>query len=556
MNNITIKQAISAGIFFLAILTLAAFWPACLHASVDGPSVTPELREQAVSVSHYLGVIDWTVITVYALGMIAIGWHYSRRTQTTEDYLLGGRKMNPLLVGLSLFATLFSAFSFLAWPGEMIKYGPAMWSAIAAYPLVYLVAGWVLIPFIMKLRVTSAYEILEIRLGLSVRMLAVVFFLTLRLFWMALLIYATTSEILIPLSGLDPSVTPYVSAAIGLITVIYTSMGGLRAVVVTDVIQSLILFTGAILAIVMISWDLGGAWAWWPTQWPAQWPEITIGYDPTARVTVLGAILATFMWYVCTLGSDQVSIQRYLATRDTKAARRMMATSLVANALICILLGVLGLALLAYFRANPQTIPQGQTLVGDADKLFPRFIVVGLPVGFSGLVVAGLLAAAMSSLSSGINATCSVVAVDFVDRFRRRNNSRAETYHVQFTRYLSALIGIIVVTLSLFVGMVEGNLVELGYKVANLLVAPLFGLFFMAMFVRWATGFGTLVGAAWGVATAVAVCYWKELTGTPGISFLWAMPLSLVVQVGVASIVSLLPIGRARSSPDIPTRNA
>ncbi len=492
---------------------------------------------------HSLAALDWAVIGVYFIGMLAVGWYYSRRTTTTEDYLLGGRNMKSLNVGLSLFATLLSTISYLAWPGEIIRYGPMVLAMIIAYPLAALVVGWFMIPFIMKLKVTSAYEILEYRLGLSVRMLGSVFFLSMRLLWMAVIIYATVGKVLVPLLGLDPSATPWLCALLGLITVTYTSMGGLKAVVLTDVLQTVILLGGAVLTLVLITYYLGGVGAWWSTDWAAHWPEPKL-YHPTERITFFGIILATFTWWVCTSGSDQMAIQRYLATRDVKAARNVLITALAANTVVNLLLTPVGLAILVYFRLNPQLIPDGQTILSDADTLFPRFIAIGLPVGLSGLVIAGLLAAAMSSLSSGVNSSCSVITVDFIDRFRK--NKESETDHVRLAKYVSVFVGIVVVVLSAYVGMVEGNLLTIAYKVVNLLVAPLFGLFFMAMFVRWATGPGTLIGAAFGLVTVVFVSYWKEITGTDGISFIWAMPLGLLIQVTAGMIASLLPIGRKR----------
>jgi len=491
--------------------------------------------------SHRLAGWDWMAIGLYALGMIAVGWYYSRRTATREDYLLGGRTMRPLAVGLSLFATLLSTLSYLAWPGEIIKHGPMILFIYLAHPFTILVVGWFVIPFIMKLKVTSAYEILEVQLGLSVRMLGSLFFLTLRLLWMATIIYATTSIVLVPLLGLDQSATVYVCAVLGLITVIYTSMGGLRAVVLTDVIQTLILFGAAILAIVLVSIHMGGVGAWWPHEWAPHWAGFKF-YDPTVRVTMVGAALSTFTWWVCTSGSDQMAIQRYLATRDAKAARRVLIISLCCDVTVGMFLALLGLALLGYFVANPHFLPDGQTIYADADKLFPRFVVFGLPAGLSGLVVAGLLAAAMSSLSSGVNSSCSVITVDFIDRFRRRKNRQAETDHVKLAKIIAVLVGIVVVLLSALVGLVEGNLLEICYKVVNVLVTPLFGLFFMAMFIRFATSPGTIIGAFCGLAVVVVINYCKQLTG--GVSFLWAMPLGFVVQIAVGSVASLVPFGR------------
>ncbi len=497
---------------------------------------------------HSLAALDWIIIALYAFGMLAVGWYYSHRTETTEDYLLGGREMKPVSVGLSLFATLLSTISYLAWPGEIIRYGPMVLAMILAYPLVAFVVGWFMIPLIMRLKVTSAYEILELRLGLAVRMVGSVFFLSMRLLWMAVIIYATVGKVLVPLLGLDQSYTPYLCALLGLITVTYTSMGGLKAVVLTDVIQTVILLGGAVLTLVLITYYLGGVGAWWSTDWAAHWPDPQ-WFDATERITFFGIVLATFTWWVCTSSSDQMAIQRYLATRDVKAARGVLITSLSANTLVNLLLTPVGLALLAYFRMNPQFIPDGQTIMSDADTLFPRFIAVGLPIGLSGLVIAGLLAAAMSSLSSGVNSSCSVITVDFIDRFRK--NKETETDHVKLAKYISVIVGTVVVLLSAYVGMVQGNLLAIAYKVVNLLTAPLFGLFFMALFVRWATGPGTLVGAVFGVATVVLVNYWKEITGTDGISFLWAMPLGLLIQITIGMLASLLPFGR-RPKVEIP----
>ncbi len=196
--------------------------------------------------------------------------------------------------------------------------------------------------------------------------------------------------------------------------------------------------------------------------------------------------------------------------------------------------------MLSFFSSHPHLVPDGQAIFANSDQLFPRFIVTQIPAGLCGLVVAGLLAAAMSSLSSGINSSCSVITIDFVDRFRNRGNKQAETDHVRLAKYISVLVGVVVVVLSAFVGAVHGNLLEVGFKVVNLLSAPLFGLFFMAMFVPWATSRGTLFGALFGLITVTLVSYWEELFGTQGISFLWAMPLGLVVQVAVGCLASLV----------------
>jgi solute:Na+ symporter, SSS family len=493
--------------------------------------------------THFLTVWDWTVIEVYAVAVLAVGWYYSRITKTREDYLLGNRQMRPVMVGVSLFASLISTISYLSWPGEIIKNGPMIMCALLSYPLIGLVVGWFIIPFIMRLKVTSAYEILELRLGGAVRTLGSLLFLSLRLLWMSVIVYATSSKVLIPLLGLDPRFAPVVCAVLATMTIIYTAMGGLRAVVVTDAIQAAILFGAAIATVITITVCLGSVQAWWPTQWPAHWPEPVYGYDPNSRVTLFSAMLATFTWYVCTSASDQIAVQRYLSTRDAKAARTVLFISLAADVLVSFILAAVGLGLLAYFHTYPHLLPDGENVLADSDKLFPQFIMIGLPVGISGLVVAGLLACAMSALAAGINSTCSVITVDILDRLRATNRM-TNSGRVGQLKYVSILVGVTVVALSLFVNMVHGNLLEVAYKVVNLLTVPLAGLFFLAMFVPWARGFGAMIGAACGLTVVVAVSYWTDITGQPGISFLWAMPLSLVAEVGVGALVSLIPIRR------------
>ncbi|MCK5208594.1 MAG: Na+:solute symporter, partial [Cyclobacteriaceae bacterium] len=227
----------------------------------------------------------------------------------------------------------------------------------------------------------------------------------------------------------------------GVVTVIYTSFGGIRSVVLTDVVQTFILFGGTILAIILIANQLGGISAIIPSEWPEQWSG-WVFFDTQARVSFFTAFIAAFGWYVCTAGSDQMAIQRYLATRDVKAAQRMYLSSIVSNILVYILLAILGLALFAYFKKHPEFIIGGTSVIEGADLLFPRFIVIGLPMGFSGLVLAGLLAASMSSLSSGINSSALSIINDIILRFRKNIVTGAD--QVKLAKIISFGIGIMI----------------------------------------------------------------------------------------------------------------
>lgn len=483
-------------------------------------------------ISTQLSFLDWIVLFAYGAGMLFIGWFYSRKNKTKEDYLLGGRKMNPTAIGISLFATLMSTLSYLTYPGELIQHGPVIFTGILAFPLVYYVVGWWLIPRFMKMKVTSAYEILEQKLGLSVRMLAIFMFLSLRLLWMATIIYVTVDVALYSVIQFDRSYVPYIGVLLTVVTIFYTSMGGLRAVVVTDVIQSGIFLGGAVLSIAVVCFQLGSFSAIFPTGWPAHWDVLRLGFDPLERTTLGNAVLVLFVWYVCTSGSDQMAVQRYLSTKDIHAARKSFRISLYSNIIAYILLALVGLAMLAFFTRNEGFLLAGKSLNEQADTLFPRFIMIGLPPGVSGLVIAGLLAAAMSSMSAGLNSVSSVISEDIIKRFRKKTEPQQD--QLKQVKRLSYFTGAVVMALSVFVGEVPGNLLDVIMKVVNLFVAPLFVLFFMALFVPFATGRATFGAGIIAVATAIAVAFW----GAFGITVLWIMPVSLVTGIVAGIILS------------------
>lgn len=492
-----------------------------------------------VNSASQLSPLDWIVIAIYGLGMVAVGLYYSSRSRTSDDYLLGSRNMSSWSVGLSLFATLLSTVSYLAVPSEMIHRGPMILFGMVTYPFIILVVGWIIIPRIMSFRVTTAYEILETQLGLGARMFGAVIFVTMRLLWMAVIIYATSDKVLVPLAGLDKSATPWVCAVMGIVTLIYTSLGGLRAVVWTDVLQTFILFAGAIACLIVISVKMGGVGPWLPTHWAPHWEEFRFFPDGTAHLSLLDLGMSTFIWYVCTAGSDQMAIQRYLATRDARSARRAFVINQLADVVVLTFCAGLGFALLGYYTANPQMLQPGQNIVDHSDKLFPQFIVFGLPSGVTGIVVAGLLAAAMSSLSSGMSAITSVVTVDFVDRYRK--TALTDRQHLNLSKYISFAVGVVTVLLSfLYVSQVHGNILEVAYKVCNLLTVPLFLLFMMAMFVPFASQAGTLIGVSVSIVSALLIAYWEEVTGRRGLAFTWIMPISFVAGFGVAWAASLV----------------
>ena len=506
-------------------------------------ALAAEAPAESAPVAKGLTAIDWIIVAVYAGSTIFLGWWFGRKQKDTSEYFVGSGAMNPLLIGVSLFATLLSTISYMSFPGETLGKGPVYMTNMLAYPIIFFLVGYVLLPVYMKQKVTSAYELLEDKLGVSARMLGAGMFLVLRLFWMSLLVYLTAKAIAIMI-GVDEKFIPLIVLITGAFAITYTSLGGLKAVVITDLMQTILLYGGACLVIGTVTYKMGG-FGWFPTEWQTDiWDSQPIfSLDPSTRVTVVGSILSVLIWYTCTSGGDQVSIQRFMATKDAATARKAIGMQLIVGAVVGITLGFVGFALLGYFQANPQLLPEGMTLNENADKIFPHFIAFHLPPVVSGLVVAGLFAAAMSSIDSGVNSITAVVMTDVLDRFGRKPET--ERKHVLFARILAVVIGVVVVLCSALMEHVPGNITAVTNKTVNLLTVPIFLLFFFALFVPFANAPGVWIGVLCSVTVASLIAFSGPIFGTneaglDPVSFQWISPAALLVGIGVGTLACKL----------------
>ena len=488
-----------------------------------------------------LAPIDWIIVVLYAVGTILLGSYYSRRQTSLEEYFTGGGKMNPTLVGVSLMATSLSTNAYLSVPGEAISRGPVGLANQLAHPFIFVVVGFIFIPLFMRTRVISVYELLEERLGLGIRMLGAVLFLLFRLVWMSLLVFVAAQALAI-MMGLDESWVPWITLVTGLIAVTYTSLGGLRAVVITDSFQTLFMLGGAILVIGLVTYRMGGI-GWFPTSWQPHWDQQPLfSFDPSVRLSILGTIFSTFVLATAGLGGDQTKIQRFMATTDARAARLAYVTNMIIGVVVVLALWLVGFALLGLVQTNPDLLPAGIDTEANGDKVFPYFISYLLPPGISGLVVAAMLAAAMSSIDSGVNSITAVINRDFLHRFGKLPSD--PRVQARWAKILAFVIGAVVVLGSSFMGGVPGNIWEVSKKTSGLLMTPMFGLFFFAFFVPFARPLGVAAGAVCGLTTAVLLAYsgpifgMHPVTGEDPVSFMWISPCALAVNLAMGTIVS------------------
>jgi SSS family solute:Na+ symporter len=493
----------------------------------------------------HLQALDFVAIFAYCALMIFIGWWSSRKQGSTEEYFLGGRGMNPIVAGISIIASLVSSISYISSPGEMVKNGPGwMWQMLHA-PISFAVIGYLVIPHLMKQPVTSAYELLEQRFGMGVRKATSAMFVLSRIFWMGLVIFSC-SLATATITGLPIHV---LIVGVGVVGMSYTIIGGIRAVMITDVVQFAILIGGAVLTIVYITVRCGGVSGWWPDwnspaiqelNWPT--PEF-FTLDPNVRLSVVSVIIYGCSYWIMAATGDQIVIQRFLSTKDVVAARRSFGLSLVGDACTSTVLFLTGLALVGFYLRFPQSLPDASLgISGQSDKLFPHFIATVLPSGLTGLVVSAIFAAAMSCLNSGINSISTVLVKDFPNVFAR--NCDTDARQLRRAQYVGILVGSVAIGMSFAVIYMPGNnLLEITVRLGSLLAAPLFVAFAMAFFAKRSTPAGAWTGITVGALMGFLLTFWHPivhaLTGAESnMSITFIMPLSALAAYTAGVLVS------------------
>jgi len=489
-----------------------------------------------------LSGLDVIVLAVYVLSMLGMGIAIAKRNTSTEDFFLGGRRMPSWAVGISLIASLLSTITYLGMPGEMFRTGLGFLTRQLGLPMVLLVVWFLWIPFFMRLKLTSAYEYLERRFDYMTRVLAAVFCICLLLGWISVVVL-TAADAMKEIVNLELSWffssdpgdadTHALILGIGIFSILYTALGGLRAVVWTDVVQFFVLLGGAFFTMGTIAWrtDSGiGDWIDFSMQYthePVEW----FSFDVANRSTVFSIAVGMAFWHACTHGSNQVALQRYFSLQSVAAARKSFLVNVISSIGLGFILAIVGIALM-YFVLNTDDVKgdlfetKSQLVQSDniqvrhkaQDRVFPQFIRMYLPPGLRGLVVAALFAAAMSTIDSGANSISTIVTVDFVRPWRRRKGlPYTQQEELKWARYLTAGMGIVVVasTLTIYHIAKGTNIIDLCQKGFNCFLGPLGALFVLGMFWRWAVPVTVIPAVIAGEAVGIVASYSSEILGHP-----------------------------------------
>ena len=470
-----------------------------------------------------LGVIDFAVLGLYLVAIVLMGVYLTRRNRSAGEFFLGGRNIPWWAAGLSIYGTQLSSITFMAIPAKAYA---ANWTYALVNLCILLVAPVVVLyymPFFHRLNVTTAYEYLEKRFNRTVRIFCSALFIVFQIGRLAVVMFLPA----IALATVSDVNVYWCIFLMGSLAIAYTIMGGIQAVIWTDVVQCVVLVSGALLCLVLavsgVDGGLTGLVA--VAQRDAKLRIIDWTWDMTTAtvwVLMVGNLASVLSSYT----SDQTVIQKYLTTRDVKqSGRSIWANALLAIPSTIIFFGI-GTALYAYYQSHPDQLnPQLPT-----DAIFPWFMVQALPVGVAGLLVAALFAAAQSTLSSSMHSVATALIVDFYQPLRRNSSDKMR---LRLARILICATGVAGTSAALLMATYDiRSLFDVFLTLLSLLGGSLAGIFALAVFTMRTTGRGVLLG---GVASAAVVMLVRATT--PIHFFLYA-PIGLAVCVAVGYLAS------------------
>lgn len=461
------------------------------------------------------GAINWGVLLLYMFGMLCLGYYFMKRNnKNTDDFFKGGGRIPWWASGISLFATMLSAITFMAVPAKTFatdwRYFPmALTIMIMAFPVIkyYL-------PFFKKLNVTTAYEYLEARFNYTIRCVASLVFIVFMTARMAITLYLP-SLALTTVTGIDIYLC---IAMMGVITLIYSTIGGVEAVVWGDVIQGFILFGGAIFVVIYMLVDIPGGMDG-VMQIIAEEEKMRV-FDfsfnftsATFWVIVLGGLANNLISY----SSDQTVIQRYITTESEKGS----ANSIILNGILSVVASAIfyfiGTLLFAWYKTMPE---QMNYAMENTDSIFPYFIMSELPAGIAGLIIAAIFAATMSTISSNINSLSTAYTVDLHRHFAKNITPNKELKTARISGLVMGSIGIGTALLMATLNIL--SIFDFFNFLLGLLSGGIAGLFFVGIFLPQVGSKATLLGFLLGtsclfvISTFTPISFW--LYGFIGLS--------------------------------------
>ncbi len=439
-----------------------------------------------------MALFDYIVLGIYLISVLGIGIFATRnREGSAEEYFTTNRSMGWFTVGLSVMVTAFSAVNYTGFSGEVFSHGLYVLLSLPVFVLVAIPVNKIIIPYFYNQKFTTAYEYLEKKFDRKVRLLAASLFILWRTFWGATILYIPT-KILSLITGWEIWL---IILIVGISVLIYATYGGIRAVMITDVMQFFVLFIGLIIGIFTVAQQFDGglkeilslgiennlAKPFYP------FDKTIFSFDPTIRITIWSCTIGTFVAFLARYSSDQMVVQRYLAAKSEKDATRGFTLNIFSIIISLLILTIFGYVIFSHAYLTGT--------IGKFNKPIIYFVnfIIDLPPGVSGLIIAGLMAATMSSIDSGANSCTRVWISDIYEPLT------GKIVNLKNTRIFSVIFGLLIIFMSLFIGKL-GSIFEIANKIVNGFGSPLLALFIVGIYSKKLTNIGVFWG---GIAGAI-----------------------------------------------------
>ena len=479
--------------------------------------------------------LDWVVIVVYLASMIGIGMYFYLRDKhnSTSEFFVGGRSIPFWAAGVSLYAANTSSISFIAIPAKAFETNwTYMTNNLTAVCGLVFVAIFI-VPLLRRLNLMSVFSYLETRFHPAIRMLASALCIAMQLgSRMSVILYLPALAIA-TITGIDVT---WSILLMGGFTIVYTALGGMKAVIWTDVVQVIVKMGGAIFAIGFIVWQLHGGFGEFVSTALAEHKTklFDFSFDLT-KATVWGFIFLVIFDVVLTFPKDQVLMQRVLSTKSDKEAGR----SIWAFAAIMIPGGfvfyTIGTALFVFYKSHPERMNP----LLPIDATFPLFIAAELPTGVTGLIIAGIFAAAMATLSGIMNSVATLASVDFYEKLVKNPDPRKS---VRFAEIMTVAAGLVGIGIALLLSRFDiHSLFDVSIELAGLLGGGFAGAYTLGMFTRRANSPGVAIGIASSMLLTLAI--WSLKIVHP----YFYLAISILLCIVIGYLASLLFPPPARS---------
>lgn len=448
---------------------------------------TPKVYEYHSSKSaSTFGWLNYAVIAGYFVVSLGIGLYFSYKQRSTNDYFVGGGRIPWWASGLSVFGTLLSAITFMAIPAKSFTTDWSFFFLNIAAIVVTPVIAYLFIPFFNKLKITTAYEFLEDRFNYTARAFGSLSFILFQLGRIGIVLLLPSLAISI-VTGISVETSILI---MGIICIVYTTFGGIEAVIWTDVFQVIILMGGSILAVIWIlshtEMPFGDMITYADAKEKFNVIDLSFNFtDSTFWVVFIGGLASAMV----SQGTDQTIVQRYLTSSDLKDSRKTLYTNAVLTLPATIIFFGVGTLLFIFYTEMPERLSPG---ISNNDSIFPWYIVNELPKGISGLLIGGIFSAAMSSISSSLNSVSTAFCNDFYKRF---NPKGSDQNLLKVARIATVAIGIFGIMFALW--MANSNIKSLWdqfYKFLGLFTGGLGGMFLLGMLTKRANSKGVIIG--------------------------------------------------------------